>query len=69
MNQRNPQSEIHHPVIQPETAVVDVAQRPADYKIAQVIAASAVGTMIERYDFYIFGSLATVILSCHNSFS
>ncbi|HTG17895.1 MAG TPA: MFS transporter, partial [Blastocatellia bacterium] len=27
----------------------------------QVIAASAVGTMIEWYDFYIFGSLATVI--------
>jgi MFS family permease len=32
-----------------------------DYKIWQVIAASAVGTMIEWYDFYIFGSLATVI--------
>ena len=32
-----------------------------DYKIPQVIAASAVGTMIEWYDFYIFGSLATVI--------
>jgi MFS family permease len=31
------------------------------YKIWQVIAASAVGTMIEWYDFYIFGSLATVI--------
>ncbi|MGQ0794509.1 MAG: MFS transporter [Deltaproteobacteria bacterium] len=31
------------------------------YKIPQVIAASAVGTMIEWYDFYIFGSLATVI--------
>ena len=30
-----------------------------DYKIWQVIAASAVGTMIEWYDFYIFGSLAT----------
>ena len=33
----------------------------ADYQIWQVIAASAVGTMIEWYDFYIFGSLATVI--------
>ncbi len=33
----------------------------ADYKIWQVIAASAVGTMIEWYDFYIFGSLATTI--------
>src|SRR6187455_2581994 len=30
-------------------------------RIWQVIAASAVGTMIEWYDFYIFGSLATVI--------
>jgi MFS family permease len=30
-------------------------------KIWQVIAASAVGTMIEWYDFYIFGSLATEI--------
>ena len=35
-------------------------QRP-DYSIPKVIAASAVGTMIEWYDFYIFGSLATVI--------
>src|SRR4026207_162644 len=33
----------------------------ADYKIWQIITASAVGTMIEWYDFYIFGSLATVI--------
>ena len=32
-----------------------------DYKIWQVIAASAVGTVIEWYDFYIFGSLAAVI--------
>jgi len=32
-----------------------------DYKIWQVISASAVGTMIEWYDFYIFGSLAAVI--------
>ncbi len=32
-----------------------------DYKIWQVIGASAVGTMIEWYDFYIFGSLAVVI--------
>jgi MFS family permease len=36
--------------------------RPSsDAHIWQVIAASAVGTMIEWYDFYIFGSLATVI--------
>jgi MFS family permease len=33
----------------------------SDYSIPKVIAASAVGTMIEWYDFYIFGSLATVI--------
>jgi MFS family permease len=32
-----------------------------DFSIPQVITASAVGTMIEWYDFYIFGSLATVI--------
>lgn len=32
-----------------------------DYKIWKVISASAVGTMIEWYDFYIFGSLATII--------
>jgi len=35
--------------------------RRDDYKIWQVIAASSVGTMIEWYDFYIFGTLATVI--------
>jgi MFS family permease len=34
---------------------------PRDYRIWQVIAASAVGTMIEWYDFYIFGSLASVM--------
>lgn len=32
-----------------------------DFVIWQVIAASAVGTMIEWYDFYIFGSLAAII--------
>ena len=31
------------------------------YRIWQVIAASAVGTMIEWYDFYIFGSLTVII--------
>lgn len=31
------------------------------YKIWQVIGASAAGTMIEWYDFYIFGSLATIM--------
>src|SRR3979409_2221630 len=33
----------------------------ADYSIWRVILASAVGTMIEWYDFYIFGSLASVL--------
>src|SRR5215210_1096321 len=33
----------------------------SEYRIWNIIAASAVGTMIEWYDFYIFGSLATVI--------
>lgn len=33
----------------------------SDYRIWQVLVASAVGTMIEWYDFYIFGSLAIVI--------
>jgi MFS family permease len=32
-----------------------------DYRIWQIITASSVGTMIEWYDFYIFGSLAYVI--------
>jgi MFS family permease len=32
-----------------------------DYRVWQIISASSVGTMIEWYDFYIFGSLATVI--------
>src|ERR1700740_2000547 len=34
---------------------------PADYSIWRVILASSVGTMIEWYDFYIFGSLAVVL--------
>ncbi len=37
------------------------ARAQGTYNMRQVIAASAVGTMIEWYDFYIFGSLATVI--------
>src|ERR1700754_338152 len=36
------------------------ASTPA-WNIRKVIAASSVGTLIEWYDFYIFGSLATVI--------
>lgn len=34
---------------------------PAEYNIWKVILASSVGTMIEWYDFYIFGSLAAVL--------
>lgn len=34
---------------------------PAEYGIWRVITASSVGTMIEWYDFYIFGSLAAVL--------
>src|SRR5437879_13406069 len=33
----------------------------AEYDIWRVILASSVGTMIEWYDFYIFGSLAAVL--------
>jgi MFS family permease len=48
------------PAAQPAAAVT--AQSAAkEYKIWQVISASAAGTMIEWYDFYIFGSLAPII--------
>src|SRR5262247_1220884 len=33
----------------------------SDYKIWQVIMAAAVGTMIEWYDFFIFGTLTVVL--------
>src|SRR6202035_6173415 len=33
----------------------------AEYSIWRVIMASSVGTMIEWYDFYIFGSLAAIL--------
>jgi MFS family permease len=36
-------------------------QEVKQFKIWQVIAASSAGTMIEWYDFYIFGSLGTII--------
>ena len=36
---------------------------PAEQGLPRIIFASAAGTMIEWYDFYIFGSLATVISS------
>ena len=41
------------------TAMAGAGQ--AEYGIWRVIMASAVGTMIEWYDFYIFGSLAAVL--------
>jgi len=41
------------------TAIAGTAQ--AEYGIWRVITASAVGTMIEWYDFYIFGSLAAIL--------
>src|SRR5688572_19866832 len=47
--------------LRPQSGVRRLALRPLDYSIPKVISASAVGTMIEWYDFYIFGSLATVI--------
>lgn len=52
-----------HPSDHPDAAIqtVDNPDGVADYKIPHIIGASAVGTMIEWYDFYIFGSLATVI--------
>jgi MFS family permease len=42
-------------------AMSPAARELSQTRIWQVIGASAVGTMIEWYDFYIFGSLATVI--------
>ncbi len=48
------------PVAQP-VAAVSAADASREYKIWQVISASAAGTMIEWYDFYIFGSLAPII--------
>ena len=46
---------------EPELPNSSESSSARDYKIWNVIAASAVGTMIEWYDFYIFGSLALVI--------
>jgi len=42
-------------------ALGEPAGGPRDYSLPVVIAASSVGTMIEWYDFYIFGSLAAVL--------
>ncbi|MEP6692600.1 MAG: MFS transporter [Gemmatimonadaceae bacterium] len=43
------------------TAVAGATQQKASSQIWSVIAASSAGTVIEWYDFYIFGSLAAVI--------
>ncbi|HVF22077.1 MAG TPA: MFS transporter [Pyrinomonadaceae bacterium] len=48
-------------MINPSIPVRASVPVPSESKIWQVIAASAVGTMIEWYDFYIFGSLAVTI--------
>jgi MFS family permease len=42
-------------------AIAGATVRTGEYSIARVILASAVGTMIEWYDFYIFGSLAAIL--------
>jgi len=42
-------------------AVQVVGTSKAEYSIWRVIMASSVGTMIEWYDFYIFGSLAAIL--------
>lgn len=44
-----------------DQAVAISNRNNAEYSIPRVILAAAVGTMIEWYDFYIFGSLATVL--------
>src|SRR5262245_293475 len=38
-----------------------VPSTPSDYKIWHVILAAVVGTMIEYYDFFIFGSLTAIL--------
>src|SRR5258707_7502439 len=43
------------------SGTIALDRAPADYSIWRVILASSVGTMIEWYDFYIFGSLAAVL--------
>ncbi|HEV2722007.1 MAG TPA: MFS transporter, partial [Thermoanaerobaculia bacterium] len=45
----------------PGSAAGATATRGAEYPIKRIIFASSLGTMIEWYDFYIFGSLAPVM--------
>ena len=47
--------------ISPSTVNALAAGSSADYSIPKIILAASVGTMIEWYDFYIFGSLAAVL--------
>src|SRR5438477_3515727 len=42
-------------------ATMPLSSAPAAYSLPRVIVASAVGTMIEWYDFYIFGSLTAIL--------
>jgi MFS family permease len=44
-----------------ELAANDPASRAYEFKLPQIIAASSVGTIIEWYDFYIFGTLAGLL--------
>jgi MFS family permease len=44
-----------------ERARSDAGVQTYDYKLPKIIAASSAGTLIEWYDFYIFGSLATIL--------
>jgi MFS family permease len=44
-----------------ETTAAATTEEAYDYSLRKVIFASSAGTMIEWYDFYIFGSLATIL--------
>jgi MFS family permease len=44
-----------------ERTAPDAGTQVYDYKLPKIIAASSAGTLIEWYDFYIFGSLATIL--------
>ena len=44
-----------------DAGVARPASRTTDYPIGRIIFASGLGTMIEWYDFYIFGSLAVIM--------
>ncbi|MDO8963784.1 MAG: MFS transporter [Coriobacteriia bacterium] len=46
-----------------DTGAINAAGEVSEKGIVKIIAASSVGTMVEWYDFYIFGSLAAVIAS------